>query len=169
MKKKIKNISGVTLIEILIGVVISVVMMAAMFTSYNVVNSTYSQVTDTAKISQAGRETLGMIMRDVRLAGYKYFGDDIPYDPAQHIPILITKQSLTNPCDKIQIVYGDLKSKNTTPATFDFVRYRITYQCAEDSRIDPKGNGSQTYFDTEKLKVLQKKKKYGIKVTQVVL
>ena len=48
MKKKIKNISGVTLIEILIGVVISVVMMAAMFTSYNVVNSTYSQVTDTA-------------------------------------------------------------------------------------------------------------------------
>ena len=75
MKRKIKNISGVTLIEILIGVVISVVMMAAMFTSYNVVNSTYSQVTDTAKISQAGRETLGMIMRDVRLAGYKYFGD----------------------------------------------------------------------------------------------
>ena len=50
MKKKIKNISGVTLIEILIGVVISVVMMAAMFTSYNVVNSTYSQVTDTAKL-----------------------------------------------------------------------------------------------------------------------
>ena len=158
MKKKIKNISGVTLIEILIGVVISVVMMAAMFTSYNVVNSTYSQVTDTAKISQAGRETLGMIMRDVRLAGYKYFGDDIPYDPKEHIPILITKQSLTNPCDKIQIVYGDLKSKNTTPPTFDFVRYRITYQCAEDRRIDPKGNGSQTYFDTEKLKVLQKQK-----------
>ena len=31
-EKKIKNISGVTLIEILIGVVISVVMMAAMFT-----------------------------------------------------------------------------------------------------------------------------------------
>ena len=158
MKKKIKNILGVTLIEILIGVVISVIMMAAMFTSYNVVNSTYAQVTDTAKISQAGRETLGMIMRDVRLAGYKYFGDNIPYDPVQHIPILITKQSLLNPCDKIEIVYGDLKSKNTTPATFDFVRYRITYQCAKDSRIDPKGNGTQTYFDTEKLRVLQKKK-----------
>ena len=57
MKKNITNISGVTLIEILIGVVISVVMMAAMFTSYNVVNNTYSKVTDTAKISQAGRET----------------------------------------------------------------------------------------------------------------
>ena len=78
MKKEISNISGVTLIELLIGVVISVVMMAAMFTSYNVVNNTYSKITDTAKMSQAGRETLGMIMKDVRMAGFKYFGDNIP-------------------------------------------------------------------------------------------
>ena len=42
MNKNITNISGVTLIEILMGVVISIVMMAAMFTSYNVVNNTYS-------------------------------------------------------------------------------------------------------------------------------
>ena len=40
MKKKINSISGVTLIEILIGIVVSTVMMAAMYTSYNVVNST---------------------------------------------------------------------------------------------------------------------------------
>ena len=33
MKKKLSKIAGVTLIEILIGIVISVVMMAAMFTS----------------------------------------------------------------------------------------------------------------------------------------
>ena len=72
MKKKINYILGVTLVEILIGIVISTVMMAAMFTSYNIVNSTYSQVTDTAKISRAGRDTVGMIMRDVRMAGYKY-------------------------------------------------------------------------------------------------
>ena len=50
MRKKLSNIAGVTLIEILIGIVISVVMMAAMFTSYNVVNNSYSQVTDRAKI-----------------------------------------------------------------------------------------------------------------------
>ena len=56
MKKKINSISGVTLIEILIGIVVSTVMMAAMYTSYNVVNSTYSQVTDTAKISSTGRD-----------------------------------------------------------------------------------------------------------------
>ena len=41
-EKKLSKIAGVTLIEILIGIVISVVMMAAMFTSYNVVNNSYS-------------------------------------------------------------------------------------------------------------------------------
>ena len=77
MKKKLKNIAGVTLIEILIGIIISVVMMGAMFTSYNVVNSTYQQVTDKAKISQSGRDILGMLLRDVRISGYKHFGDTI--------------------------------------------------------------------------------------------
>ena len=61
--------AGVTLIEILIGIVISVVMMAAMFTSYNVVNNSYSQVTDRAKISSQGRDVIGMMMRDIRNAG----------------------------------------------------------------------------------------------------
>ena len=49
-------------------------MMGAMFTSYNVVNNTYSQVTDRAKISTAGRDVVGMIMRDIRNAGFKYYG-----------------------------------------------------------------------------------------------
>ena len=61
----------------LIGILISVVMMAAMFTSYTVVNNTYSQVTDRAKISTAGRDVIGMILRDIRQAGFKYFNDNI--------------------------------------------------------------------------------------------
>ena len=71
MKKKLSRIAGVTLIEILIGIVISVVMMAAMFTSYNVVNNSSSQVTDRAKISSQGRDVIGMMMRDIRNAGNK--------------------------------------------------------------------------------------------------
>ena len=77
MRKKLSKIAGVTLIEILIGIVISVVMMAAMFTSYNVVNNSYSQVTDRAKISSQGRDVIGMMMRDIRNAGYKYYGDNV--------------------------------------------------------------------------------------------
>ena len=92
MKKKISSISGVTLIEMLIGILISVVMMAAMFTSYTVVNSTYSQVTDRAKISSAGRDIIGMLLRDIRIAGFKYYNDNIRTSNL-HAPIIITKSS----------------------------------------------------------------------------
>ena len=51
---KIKNrqdIIGLTLIEILIGIIITTIMMAAMYTSYSVVNQSYNQVSEKAKIN----------------------------------------------------------------------------------------------------------------------
>ena len=158
MKKKINYILGVTLVEILIGIVISTVMMAAMFTSYNIVNSTYSQVTDTAKISRAGRDTVGMIMRDVRMAGYKYFGDNIETNAAEHIPIKITKHSLSNPCDTLEVVYGGYKSDGNDPPTFTYTRYKVTYKCIQDDRVDKEDPDGKTLYETYKLKKLQKAK-----------
>ncbi len=72
-KNKIKNIAGLTLIEIMIGIIITTIMMAAMYTTYSVVNKTYTQVTSRAQISRSGRDIIEMIMRDVRMAGFKYF------------------------------------------------------------------------------------------------
>ena len=73
MKKyNLKNIAGLSLVEMLIGIVITSMMIAAIYTSYNVVNKSYSQVTDRAKISRSGRDIVEMLMRDVRMAGYKY-------------------------------------------------------------------------------------------------
>ena len=105
--KEQKNINGLTLIEIMIGVVISTIMMAAMYTSYNVVNSSYSKVTDKAKISRAGRDIITMMMRDIRLAGFKYYlgensleiptKDNLGYESGavdiekSHAPIIIIK------------------------------------------------------------------------------
>ena len=54
-KSKFKNIAGLTLLEMLIGVVISSIMMGAIYTTYTVVNNSYSQVTERAKISRSGR------------------------------------------------------------------------------------------------------------------
>ena len=68
-------------------------MMAAMFTSYQAVNNTYSQVIDRAKISQTGRDIIGMLTRDIRMAGFKYF-DDTTKSPSNYVPILITKSSV---------------------------------------------------------------------------
>ena len=72
-KNKFNNNAGLTLIEILIGITISAMMMGAMYTTYNVVNNSYTQVTDRAKISRSGRDIIGMLMRDIRLAGFKYY------------------------------------------------------------------------------------------------
>lgn len=72
-KNKLKNIAGLTLIEMLIGVIITSIIMAAMYTTYSVVNKTYSQVTDRAKISRSGRDIIEMLMRDVRMSGFTYF------------------------------------------------------------------------------------------------
>ena len=48
-KKIFKNIKGLTLVEILIGIVITTIIMAAMFTTYSIVNQTYNQVSEKAK------------------------------------------------------------------------------------------------------------------------
>ena len=117
-----KNITAFTLIEILIGVVISAIMMAAMFTTYTVVSNSYSQVSDVAGISRSGRDIVTLMMRDIRLAGFKYhYGTfsnaetDIPRrdylkfitgnedggDPIDsHAPIVIYKNTLN--CPKLQ-------------------------------------------------------------------
>ena len=71
-RNTLKNIAAFTLIEMLIGVVISSIMMAAMYTSYSVVNNSYGQVVDKAKISRSGRDIVEMLMRDIRMAGFKY-------------------------------------------------------------------------------------------------
>ena len=73
MKNRSKYIAGLTLIEIMIGIIITTIMMAAVYTSYSVVNQSYSKVTDKAKISRASRDIVSMLMRDVRMAGFKYY------------------------------------------------------------------------------------------------
>ena len=93
MKKKLINFSGFTLIEILIAIVIVSLMMAAMFTSYTLVNSTYRQVTDRAKISQAGRDTVGTMLREIRMAGFRYVNDDIAASN-QHNPKEFIKEQV---------------------------------------------------------------------------
>ena len=72
-KRNLKYIAGLSLIEILIGIIITSIMMAAMYTSYTVVNQSYSQVSEKAKISRSSRDLVSMIMRDIRMSGFRYY------------------------------------------------------------------------------------------------
>ena len=157
MKKKITNIAGLTLIEILIAIVITSLMMAAMVTSYNLVNNSYRQVTDRAKISQAGRDIIGTMLREIRMAGFKYMGDMIPITN-EHNPIRIYKETTGGSgCDVIEIVYGDVdynKPSLGTEATYTHTRYKITYECETSAKLDLDQNKSVGY------KLLKSKEKW---------
>ena len=142
-KNKFNKITGLTLIEIVVGLVITTIMMAAMYTSYIAVNNAYSQVTDKATISRSGRDVIGMITRDLRLAGFKYYQDSlVPLDD-EH-PIIITMrgdtlpddESIEEPTDRIDIIYGDYDKTQLEP----FERYKISYY----SRI-PEGEDAESF------------------------
>ena len=154
-KNKFNNTAGITLIEIMIGVVISAIMMGAMYTTYSVVNNSYSQVTDRAKISRSGRDIIAMLMRDIRLAGFKYhFGtntsgiskqDNLQYVGGNssigdsHDPIIVVENELGYSAE------DDVSKNNTTDdlccdkihivygdfnqhdAAQPYKRYKVTY------------------------------------------
>ena len=154
MKNKLNKCAGVSLIEILIGIVISVIIMGAMYASYEAVNSSYSQITDRAKISQSGRNILGMMVRDIRQAGFKYYEDIIANS---NEPIKITENkggpsaSDASDCDHIDIVYGDVTYDSSQAEPEDrhtFHRYKITYYCEPSQIIDKSIVGLATPIET---------------------
>ena len=161
MKKNKKSISGITLIEILIGIVISMIMMGAMFTSYTVVNNSYSQVSDKAKISQSARNLVGMLVRDVRMAGFKYFNDTIKEDANEHIPIKITKsKNFNQACDRIDIVYGDVIFDESKNPKYTYERFKVSYFCEKSKIIDKAKSSSAGNVTIDAFAVYKEKKKW---------
>ena len=122
-----KNNKGITLIEILIGIVITSIIMGAMLTSYNVVNGSYAQVIDKASIGNSTRAFSEMLLRDIRMAGYKYFDDNLITTTGDEmdVPIVITKNTSAECCDTITIVYGDFDRNLVDDERY--IRYKIQY------------------------------------------
>tara|TARA_B100000963_G_C22601689_1_gene660539 strand:+ start:980 stop:2026 length:1047 start_codon:yes stop_codon:yes gene_type:complete len=73
INKNLSSIRGISLVELLIGIVITSIMMGAMYTSYSVVNKTYNQVSEKAQISRSSRDLVSMLMRDIRMSGFRYY------------------------------------------------------------------------------------------------
>lgn len=76
IRKNLKSTAGLTLIEILIGIVVSSIMMAAIYTTYSIVNTTYSQVLEKAKVSRSSRDLIELLIRDIRMSGFRYYLGD---------------------------------------------------------------------------------------------
>ena len=161
MKENFHKISGLTLIEILIGIVITSIMMGAMYTSYNVVNNSFSQVTGRASVSAAGRDVSAMLIRELRMAGFRYYGDNLYFDDGRgldgeennHYPIII-REPADSCCDRIEIVYGDYDSNRAgTEIDPKFLRFKVIYFAAlEDGnynlyKVKLKWNNAEQHWE----------------------
>ena len=134
MKNKNKNILGVTLVEILITIVITSIMMAGMYATYSAVSKTYGQLIDKATFSRTSRDVIEMISKDIRLAGFTYYGDGIITND-EHVPISITKN--VGCCDSISIVYGNKRvDENQNPPLVTYQKYRIIYTTVASNIIN---------------------------------
>lgn len=65
------NNKAFTLIETLVALVIGMIAIGAMYFAYQYFNNTYQSITDRAAMSEAGRNSLSLIAKDLRNAGYK--------------------------------------------------------------------------------------------------
>ena len=143
MNCKNKKDLGMTLIEVLIAVTITSIMMLAMFSTYNMVNKSHKQVTNRAKISQSGRDIVGLISRDIRMAGYKYLAS--PLTGTDNFSIIeITEgtgfnNQTTDTCDSISIIYDARELDDATEDNSDlgiivphkYKRLKISYKCSQ--------------------------------------
>ena len=68
--KKIEN-KAFTLIETMVALVIGMIAIGAMYFSYQYFNNAHQSITDRANISELGRNSLSMIAKDLKNAGYK--------------------------------------------------------------------------------------------------
>ena len=99
-----RNQEGFTLPEILIGLAISSIIIAASFASYIVIKNNYDFQKDMKNISQTSRAVATMIMRDVRMAGYNYDDGPAKQKPEITNAIKITDGGTTAP-DSIEVIY----------------------------------------------------------------
>ena len=113
MNKKFKSEAGISLIELLVGVAVTALMMGAMLATYTVVNNSYRQVLDKASISSSSRDVVGMMARDIRLAGFQYYygqNDEgiAPFDNLKYISGLTKLESKYDSHDPIIVVRNQL-------------------------------------------------------------
>ena len=111
MKKRyLKSIVGLTLVEILIGIVVSSLMMAAMYSTYTIVNNSYNQVVDKAKISRSSRDLVELLIRDIRMSGFKYYlgTNELDYPEQSYLEFVGGTTSIDDSHDPIVIVASEL-------------------------------------------------------------
>jgi hypothetical protein len=104
-----------------------------------------------------------MIIKDVRMAGFKYFNDNVK-ETNDLIPIKITKAQkgdFGKKCDQIEIVYGDVYFDATKTPQYTYERFKVSYFCEQSKIIDKAKSTANNVSYINTLAVYKKKRKVG--------
>ena len=141
-----------TLIETLVALVIGMIAIGAMYFAYQYFNNTYQSITDRAAMSEAGRNSLSLIAKDLKNAGYK----DINYSrSAWDRKIEVKNNYNSRGADYLSIWFNS--DQNTRIQTEYYIEQtgsqtNLVKQLIENPVVDPKKAYCERYSNQRNCK-----------------
>ena len=149
--KNLKN-KAFTLIETLVALVIGMIAIGAMYFAYQYFNNTYQSITDRAAMSEAGRNSLSLIAKDLKNAGFK----DINYSrSAWDRKIEVKNNYNSKGADYLSIWFNS--DQNTRVQTEYYIEQtgsqtNLVKQLIENPVVDPKKAYCERYSNQRNCK-----------------
>jgi prepilin-type N-terminal cleavage/methylation domain-containing protein len=144
MQQQNQNISGYTLIELLMAVIVGAIVLAGAYSSYLIVARQFDKNRSVSEIRDMAIPTITILSRDLRMAGSKYVDGDIESTFGRiDNPIVINQNPIGN-FDSFSIVF-DRRVEDPVTLAVDTVRTRKTYYV--QARTNPIRNA--LYLDIE--------------------
>ena len=157
---KINN-KAFTLTEILVGIVIGVIAVAAAFSAYNYYSKSYASVSQKANVNKVARDALALIAKDLRNAGHinkNFVGNSWEGISSQRqaelklIEVKGRRYGKWNLADQLGIWYT-ISPKDRKRIFYRLMKYQNenNYYLARDVVINPGGGRTITTSDNEML------------------
>ncbi len=97
-----RNESGFTLVELLIALVLSIVIVGAVYATFNSQQKSFAVTNQRVDMQQQGRAAMNLLMRDLRMAGYL-----VPSMKAIRVVNHNIQNGTTPASDELTVLYGD--------------------------------------------------------------
>lgn len=138
-----RHSTGFTLVELLVSLIVGSVISMGIYASFQMVKGQYEQLTAKATMSETGRAVLGILERDLRMAGYTHRGADGAFQLGA-----MSQDPFTIASDKngFSVVYDYVD-----PVTDSVTRQEVTYSLVSYDRPEGYGERFRLYRELDKL------------------
>jgi prepilin-type N-terminal cleavage/methylation domain-containing protein len=136
---RLKGCRGLTLIELLVAMVISAVLIAAIYRTFIVQYRTYTVQEQVVDMQQNARVAINRMMREIRMAGFGNVSSVLPNFPAIDGPF----NNIINPSDSKNIVEGQVTDQVTIIGAFEQISTLVSEATPGTNTIKLAGKASE--------------------------